>query len=238
MGRKEQIIEAVGLYPLWVSKNRTNENSICTNINEIGSKSRAETELENDHNLIEQDILNCKSCVLHREREKVVVGEGVFGADWFIVGEAPGAEEDTRGKPFVGAAGKLLDAMLQAISVDRKKNAYISNIVKCRPPKNRNPSKEECLECRPYLDRQLDLVSPKIILAMGRIASNSILDIDKTIMNLRGKIHDYKSIPVIVTYHPAYLLRSPLEKAKAWVDLCFATEVLADKKNSEIMKRC
>ena len=232
MGRKEQIIEALGLYPLWVSKDRSIANAICTDINEIVNKQRPKTCFDNDHNLIEKDIINCKSCVLHRERAKVVVGEGVLGADWFIVGEAPGAEEDSSGQPFVGAAGKLLDAMLEAISVNRKKNAYISNIVKCRPPKNRNPSKEECLECRPYLDRQLDLVSPKIILAMGRIASNSILGIDKTIMSLRGEIHDYKNIPVIVTYHPAYLLRSPIEKAKAWVDLCFATEVLADQKNS------
>ena len=121
MGRKEQIIEALGLYPIWVSKNRANANSICADTSEIGNKSRPKIDLENDHNLIEQDILNCKSCVLHCERDKVVVGEGVFGADWFIVGEAPGAEEDSRGKPFVGAAGKLLDAMLQAISVDRKK---------------------------------------------------------------------------------------------------------------------
>ena len=154
-------------------------------------------------------------------------GVGDESAQWMLVGEAPGADEDRLGEPFVGQAGKLLDSMLAAINLERGKNVYIANVLKCRPPGNRNPESEEVATCSPYLVRQIELIQPKLILAMGRFAVQTLLNTGATIASLRGKVHQYHGVPLIVTYHPAYLLRNLPDKAKAWADLVFARKTIA-----------
>ncbi len=170
----------------------------------------------------------CEACGLCRRRKNTVFGVGDVQADWMIVGEAPGENEDLQGEPFVGLAGQLLDNMLRAVGRSRTgagaQGAYIANVLKCRPPANRNPQPAEVAQCEPYLTRQVALVKPKIILAMGRFAVQSLLKTDEPIGRLRGRVHRYEGVPVIVTYHPAYLLRTPADKAKAWADLCLAME--------------
>jgi uracil-DNA glycosylase len=155
-----------------------------------------------------------------------VFGVGDQQADWLIVGEAPGENEDALGEPFVGQAGKLLDNMLRAVGLDRRHKVYIANVLKCRPPGNRNPETEEVAQCEPFLRRQVQLLQPKIIIAMGRFAVQSLLGTTDAIGRLRGQRHQYQGVPVVVTYHPAYLLRSLPDKAKAWADLCFALEIV------------
>lgn len=173
-------------------------------------------------------VSSCTRCALHRGRTQTVFGVGARNAEWFVVGEAPGEEEDRRGEPFVGAAGQLLDAMLTAIELPRP-TVFIANILKCRPPENRDPQAEEVAECSPYLAAQIELVQPRIILAFGRVAAQNLLGTTATLSSLRGDVHHYglQRIPVIVTYHPAYLLRSPGEKRKAWEDLKFARRTFA-----------
>lgn len=170
---------------------------------------------------LRQAVSACTRCALHESRTQTVFGVGNPAADWLIVGEAPGAEEDRRGEPFVGRAGKLLDEMLRAIGLDRQ-TVFIANILKCRPPNNRDPAAAEATACRSYLDRQIELIQPKIILAVGRIAAQQLLGRDDAVGKLRGTVHRLDGIPVVVTYHPAYLLRSPGQKAKSWRDLCLA----------------
>lgn len=173
-------------------------------------------------------VAGCEACGLCRSRKNTVFGVGDVQADWMIVGEAPGENEDLQGEPFVGLAGQLLDNMLRAVGRSRTgagaQGAYIANVLKCRPPANRNPQPAEVAQCEPYLARQVALVKPKIILAMGRFAVQSLLKTDEPIGRLRGRVHRYEGVPVIVTYHPAYLLRTPADKAKAWADLCLAME--------------
>ena len=171
---------------------------------------------------LREEVLRCTRCPLHLTRTQGVFGVGPERADWLVVGEAPGAEEDRRGEPFVGAAGQLLDAMLKAIGLDRASNVYIANVLKSRPPGNRDPKPEEVSACLPYLKRQVALLQPKIMLAVGRIAAQSLLRTDAPLGRLRSQVHKFGSIPLVVTYHPAYLLRSPAEKRKAWEDLKFA----------------
>ena len=168
----------------------------------------------------------CSQCQLCQRRKQAVLGVGDIKADWLFVGEAPGAEEDLRGEPFVGQAGKLLDNMLAAIGLARGHDVYIANAVKCRPPENRTPDPEEIKTCRPYLERQIDLIQPKLIVALGRPAAQTLLQTDVKIGAVRGKLHSYQDIPLIVSYHPAYLLRSLLDKAKAWEDLCFMRQTM------------
>lgn len=179
--------------------------------------------LRSDWEPLRKHALGCTRCALADGRTQVVFGVGNLQADWLIVGEGPGAEEDRQGEPFVGRAGKLLDAMLLAIGLQREA-VYITNIVKCRPPQNRDPRPEEAAACSPYLRRQIELLKPKIILSVGRISAQNLLNTDKPVGTLRGRRWMYAGtdIPVIVTYHPAYLLRSPLEKRKAWADLQLA----------------
>ena len=169
---------------------------------------------------LKDQVRNCRQCELHQSRTQTVFGTGACTARLFIVGEAPGAAEDAQGEPFVGRAGQLLNAMLAAIGLQREE-VYITNILKCRPPDNRDPKPEEVAHCSGYLDRQLALVAPQLILAIGRVAAQNLLNVSTPIGKLRG--HEYQhpgsSIPVLVTYHPAYLLRSPREKRKAWDDL-------------------
>jgi uracil-DNA glycosylase family 4 len=171
-------------------------------------------------------VAGCTRCALHESRTQTVFGVGNTTADWMIIGEAPGAEEDRRGEPFVGRAGKLLDEMLLAIGQQRQ-SVFIANILKCRPPNNRDPSADESASCRPYLRQQIELVQPKIILAVGRIAAQQLLQSDAPVGRLRGTVHELDGVPLVVTYHPAYLLRSPSQKRKSWDDLCLAAGVMA-----------
>jgi uracil-DNA glycosylase len=171
-------------------------------------------------------VAACTRCGLSATRTQTVFGVGNTQADWLIVGEAPGAEEDRKGEPFVGRAGQLLNSMLHAVGLAREQ-VYIANVLKCRPPGNRDPSPTEAAECLPYLEQQIALLKPKIMLAVGRIAAQNLLHTDKTLGSLRQQVHRFgaASVPLIVTYHPAYLLRTPTEKRKAWEDLKFAREV-------------
>lgn len=172
------------------------------------------------------DVRACTACGLCRSRRQAVPGVGDTGAEWMFVGEAPGAEEDARGEPFVGQAGRLLDNMLAALGMQRASNVYIANVLKCRPPGNRTPEPREVDACRPYLDRQIALIRPKLIVALGRSAATTLLGVDATIASLRGRVHRYQGVPLVVTYHPAYLLRNLPDKAKAWEDLCLARATL------------
>jgi len=175
---------------------------------------------------MQQAVRQCIACDLNSSRKNTVFGVGNQQAEWMVVGEAPGADEDRQGEPFVGRAGQLLNNMLLAIGLKREQ-VYIANILKCRPPNNRDPRPEEVLKCEPFLRRQVELVNPKIILAVGRIAAHNLLKTDSSLAKLRGKCFYYgeTKTPLVVTYHPAYLLRSPNEKRKAWQDLLFAQQV-------------
>lgn len=173
-------------------------------------------------------IAGCRACGLCEQRKQAVPGVGDQSADWLFVGEGPGAEEDARGEPFVGQAGKLLDAMLAAIGLKRGKNVYIANTVKCRPPDNRTPADEEMAACRPYLKRQIELLQPKLVVALGRPAAQTLLEKEVKISAARGQLFKYRDIPLIVTYHPAYLLRTLTDKAKAWEDLCLARRTMQE----------
>lgn len=175
---------------------------------------------------LEDDIRACRACVLCERRKQAVPGVGDRQARWMFVGEGPGAEEDQRGEPFVGQAGRLLDNMLAAIGLERGKGVYVANAVKCRPPHNRTPERAELTACLPYLERQIALVQPTLLIALGRPAAQALLDRDVAISAARGKRFERKGIPVVVTYHPAYLLRNPQDKAKAWEDLCYARRLM------------
>lgn len=172
-------------------------------------------------------VASCTRCELAKSRTNTVFGVGNPNANWLIIGEAPGAEEDRRGEPFVGRAGKLLDEMLRAIGQSRD-SVFIANILKCRPPNNRDPKPEEAAECRQYLERQIELLQPKIILAVGKIAAQNLLGSNEPVGQMRGRRHELHGIPLVVTYHPAYLLRSPSQKSKSWSDLCLATRLAAE----------
>jgi len=171
-------------------------------------------------------VAHCTACKLAATRTQGVLGVGDRNADWLIIGEAPGADEDAQGEPFVGQAGKLLDAMLAAVGLKRGDNVYITNVLKSRPPGNRNPEPDEVAACRPYLLAQIELIQPKLILALGRFAAQSLLDTDEAIARLRGRVHRFQNVPLVVTYHPAYLLRNLPDKARAWEDLCLARRTM------------
>jgi uracil-DNA glycosylase len=173
---------------------------------------------------LRDEVFQCTKCSLHSGRTQGVFGVGNRQAQWLVIGEAPGAEEDRQGEPFVGRAGQLLDAMLRSIGLSRATNVYIANVLKSRPPGNRDPKPEEVAACLPYLMRQITLLKPRLMLAVGRIAAQNLLGTDLSLARLRGKVHHFGELntPLIVTYHPAYLLRSPGEKRKAWEDLKFA----------------
>jgi len=180
-----------------------------------------------DWNALKAAVRDCTACGLCRQRKQAVFGVGNEAAPWLFVGEGPGAEEDEQGEPFVGQAGKLLDNMLSAIGLARGREAYIANVVKCRPPGNRTPTPEEALSCAPFLDAQIDHVKPKLIVALGKTAASRLLNTEASLSSLRGRVHAYRGTPLIVTYHPAYLLRTLPDKAKAWEDLLFARRHLA-----------
>ncbi|MGC8519696.1 MAG: uracil-DNA glycosylase [Steroidobacteraceae bacterium] len=184
---------------------------------------------------LRDQVRACTACALHQTRTQAVFGVGHRHAEWMVIGEAPGAEEDRRGEPFVGRAGQLLNAMLRSIGLGRETNVYIANILKSRPPGNRDPRPEEVAACLPYLHRQIALVRPKLLLAVGRIAAQTLLGTDAPLGRLRGRAHAFgeHNVPLVVTYHPAYLLRSPAEKRKAWEDLRLARSLFAQIRNPE-----
>jgi len=187
---------------------------------------RPDTPAGLDWQALERTVAACQKCGLAATRTQTVFGVGDRAAQWMIVGEAPGAEEDRQGEPFVGRAGQLLNSMLRAIGLSRGE-VYIANVLKCRPPHNRDPAPGEVACCMPYLHRQVALLQPRLILCVGRIAAQTLLATDLPLTRLRGRVHHLEpfGVPVVVTYHPAYLLRSPGEKRKAWIDLQYAREV-------------
>ena len=182
---------------------------------------------------LETSVADCVACQLCKSRSRTVFGVGDRNADWLYVGEGPGVQEDALGEPFVGPAGQLLDNLLAAINLKRGRNVYIANIVKCRPPGNREPSPEEAQCCEPYLARQIEMIRPKLIIALGKTAASNLLQTNASLGSMRGSLHRYKGIPVIVTYHPAYLLRNLPGKAMAWEDLCFARSTMNSLLQSE-----
>ena len=179
-------------------------------------------------------VAECQLCPLCLQRKQAVLGVGDLKPEWLFIGEGPGAEEDVKGEPFVGQAGKLLDNMLAALDIARGNRVYIANAVKCRPPGNRTPEAAEMAACRPYLARQIALLKPKVIVLLGKAAVHSILGEDKTLGSMRGRRFEYGGIPVIVTYHPAYLLRNLPDKAKAWEDLVFARRLLREQAGAQL----
>ncbi len=183
---------------------------------------------------LKQAVAACTLCPLHEKRTQAVFGVGDEQADWLFVGEGPGAEEDLQGEPFVGQAGKLLDNMLASIALKRGEKVYIANVVKCRPPGNRNPEPVEAAACAPFLDRQIELIAPKLIVALGKVAAVRLLGRDASIASLRGQLLRYRDTPLIITYHPAYLLRNLADKAKAWEDLCFIRRTMQDLQTARL----
>ncbi len=178
-----------------------------------------------DWDALQAAVARCTACGLHATRTQTVFGTGNRSADWMIVGEAPGADEDRQGEPFVGRAGQLLNNMLRAIGLQREQ-VYIANVIKCRPPNNRNPHVDEISQCLGYLQRQIALVKPRLILVVGRVAAHGLLKVDTPLGRLRGQVYRFCDTPVVVTYHPAYLLRTPRDKAKSWDDLRFARRLV------------
>jgi uracil-DNA glycosylase len=222
--RRTQYLDAIGI-DLWVPRGSAAAASAAAGIatQAVPADAQAPALWES----LRQEVASCTRCPLHATRTQGVLGVGPRRADWLVIGEAPGAEEDRRGEPFVGAAGQLLDAMLRAIGLDRTTNVYIANVLKSRPPGNRDPAAAEVAACLPYLLRQIALLRPKIMLAVGRIAAQNLLDTQVPLARLRGQVHRFGEFntPLVVTYHPAYLLRTPADKRKAWEDLKFARSV-------------
>jgi uracil-DNA glycosylase family 4 len=188
-----------------------------------------------DWERLNEAIRTCTRCELHQGRTQAVCGVGDTSADWLIIGEAPGADEDAQGEPFVGRAGKLLNEMLRAAGLTREQ-VFIANILKCRPPENRDPKTAEVEQCLPYLEQQIAKIQPRLILVVGRIAAHNLLQVETPIGKLRGQVHHYgeQNIPVVVTYHPAYLLRSPDQKSKSWDDLMLAMDVAQGSAETEL----
>ncbi|VAW85473.1 Uracil-DNA glycosylase, family 4 [hydrothermal vent metagenome] len=224
--QRRQYLRAMGI-EVWQQQNSSAESEPeLSNAGLLSHDDKIDTGTDNRWNKLEQRVAHCQACVLHEQRIQSVLGTGNCQADWMIIGEAPGADEDKQGEPFVGRAGKLLNTMLFAAGFERA-DVYICNIVKCRPPQNRDPRPEEVAHCSAYLQQQIDWVQPKLILAVGRISAQQLLQSGEPVGRLRGKVHQWGAlkIPLVVTYHPAYLLRAPREKRKAWTDLKLALSV-------------
>ncbi len=245
--RRDDILTELGLVPTWRLRERPaatagepppdEDARTALAADTVGAQGRSDAQDNGDSGRalrisalewrdFAADVDACTACGLARTRRKSVPGVGDVAAEWLFVGEAPGSEEDARGEPFVGQAGKLLDNMLAALAMRRGENVYIANVLKCRPPNNRAPEPGEIESCRPYLDRQIALIRPKLIVALGKSAATTLLGVDATIASLRGRVHRYREVPLVVTYHPAYLLRNLPDKAKAWEDLLFARRTL------------
>jgi uracil-DNA glycosylase len=255
MSRRDLILEEMGLGPVWrlrrpdgEPKPESAEDEPVRTVASVDSKDTisegrkpqvatvraAETEdrpaqiARMEWPELKQAVASCEACALCKTRKNTVFGVGDERADWMLIGEAPGAEEDARGEPFVGQAGKLLDNMLAAIGLERSAGVYIANVLKCRPPGNRNPEAGEVGQCSPHLIRQIALVRPKLIVAMGRFAAQTLLASDASIASMRGRMFEYQGVPLVVTYHPAYLLRNMPDKSKSWEDLVFARRAMQD----------
>jgi DNA polymerase len=220
---QHRILQAMDI-PVWVARG-VEENSADSD-QDIPGQNIPDQNIDTLWDGLEKEVAGCTRCQLHQTRTQTVFGVGNRNAQWMILGEAPGADEDRQGEPFVGRAGLLLNEMLRAVGLARS-DVYIANILKCRPPGNRDPGAGEVAACADYLTRQIELIRPRLILAVGRIAAQNLLDEDQPVGKLRGIVHEFGSakIPVVVTYHPAYLLRSPAQKRKAWSDLCLARRV-------------
>jgi len=230
MSRRDELLKEMGLSPVWRLRSADAvPEQVQEQVHEQVQGRKATNIQEMGWAQLKAKVAGCTDCKLRAGCQQTVFGVGDEHADWLLVGEAPGSEEDRLGEPFVGQAGKLLDNMLAAVSLSRGRNVYIANVLKCRPPGNRNPEPEEVAQCLPHLLRQIGLIRPKLILAMGRFASQALLGTDATIASLRGKVHQYAGVPLIVTYHPAYLLRNLPDKAKAWADLRFAVRTLSGR---------
>jgi DNA polymerase len=238
--RRERLWQAMGLGPIWTLRGAAHHPT-AGNATTPEGRPREEQVAGMDWDALEQCAASCRACPLGHQRTQAVFGVGHRAAEWMLVGEAPGAEEDARGEPFVGQAGKLLDNMLASIGLGRHgatpQSVYIANVLKCRPPGNRNPEPPEVAACEPLLKRQIELVDPKLVLVMGRFAAQALLSTDATIASLRGRVHAIvaggRRIPVVVTYHPAYLLRNLADKAKSWADLCLARTVAAGRRHPD-----
>jgi len=227
MSRRLEILAEMGLAPVWRLKSQMLP-PVSATAAETGGSGNVKVQIqEMEWPQLKAKVKGCTDCALRAGCTQTVFGVGDESADWMLVGEAPGAEEDRLGEPFVGQAGKLLDNMLAAIGLARGENVYIANVLKCRPPGNRNPEPEEVAKCSPHLARQIALIRPKLIVAMGRFAAQTLLGTDATIGSLRGTVHRYQGVPLVVTYHPAYLLRNLPDKAKAWADLLLAKKTVA-----------
>ena len=234
--RRELILAELGLLPLWVPRDRARPPSQAVTPTSENDQPLARVDdrearsariLRSAWPELKELVKVCTDCPLHAARRQTVFGVGDENADWLFVGEGPGAEEDARGEPFVGQAGRLLDNMLAAIGLKRGHDVYIANVVKCRPPGNRVPEPLEAARCEPYLLRQMQLIQPKLIVALGKTAASNLLHTEASISSLRGRLHQFRGMPLLVTYHPAYLLRNLADKAKAWEDLCFARNAMA-----------
>jgi DNA polymerase len=223
--RQSACLDALGI-DVYVRRDRTPPGPAAPALVELRHETVAIDAVPATWPALRERVAACALCELHGTRTQTVFGVGNPQARWMFIGEAPGAEEDRQGEPFVGRAGQLLTSMLRALGFARE-NVYIANVLKCRPPGNRDPRPEEARACRGYLERQIELVSPTLIVAIGRIAAQNLLQTETPLARLRGQVHSLgaERRPVLVTYHPAYLLRSPAEKRKAWQDLLFARQV-------------
>ena len=235
MNLSQDALRELELWPLWQSRcappsatmsRTTLEPAVTLPITPDQTQERGTELASGDWRALKDEVAKCTICGLCKQRKQAVFGVGNESAPWLFVGEGPGAEEDAIGEPFVGQAGKLLDSMMAAIQIQRGREVYIANVVKCRPPGNRTPMLAEAAACAPYLDRQIDLISPKLIVALGKTAATRLLGEEKSLASMRGKLHSYRGYPLIITYHPAYLLRNLTDKAKAWEDMVLARQTM------------
>jgi DNA polymerase len=228
VSRRLAILAEMGLAPVWRLR-RPQRPAVQAIEPHTAADSREQEIRSLEWPQLRARVSGCTDCRLRAGCRQTVFGVGDERASWMLVGEAPGADEDRLGEPFVGQAGKLLDNMLRALGLARGRDVYIANVIKCRPPGNRDPQPDEVAKCSPYLERQIALVRPKLILAMGRFAAQTLLQTESAIARLRGTVHHHAGVPLVVTYHPAYLLRNLPDKAKAWADLRFAARTVAQK---------
>lgn len=212
---REQTLHRIGLGPLWKLRVQTSVEVAPPTL-----------EPDSEWSVLNSSVMACRQCRLCEQRTQAVLGVGDLRADWLFVGEAPGDEEDARGQPFVGEAGQLLDKMVAAIDLKRGEDVYFTDAVKCRPPEDRKPHADELAACRPHLVRQIELLRPRLIVALGRSAAQALLQREVKISAERGRVHDVQGIPLVITYHPAYLLRNVAEKAKSWEDLRFMRQTM------------
>ena len=236
MNRRDLILRELGLMPRWVPRGQEAGPVDAAAPAALpaaeplaapaAGEDRALRIARMDWPELKEAVRGCTACPLHATRKQAVFGVGDEKADWLFVGEGPGAEEDARGEPFVGQAGRLLDNMLASIGLKRGRDVFIANVLKCRPPGNRVPEPQEAAQCEPFLLRQIELIQPKLIVALGKTAASNLLRTDASLGSLRGRLHQFHGTPVLVTYHPAYLLRNLPDKAKSWEDLCLAVDTM------------